>query len=92
MSAKSSNQKSESWVKIAPLFGIVVGKTQSKAEMRSDATKRISPASFLYKSRTLPVRRCCQPLIVGAGGAPAAPKPLTEFDEVCTALRQDARK
>jgi hypothetical protein len=32
---------------MAPLFGIVVGNTQSKAEMRSDATSRISPESFV---------------------------------------------
>jgi hypothetical protein len=78
MSASSSNQKSESWVKIAPLLGIVVGNTQSNAEMRSDATSRISPELLEYKSRTFPVRRWFQPSIDGAGGGPATPKPLTE--------------
>ena len=49
----------------------------TKAEMRSDATKRISLSSFVYRSRTFPVRRCFHPVIKGAGGGPARPKPLT---------------
>jgi hypothetical protein len=47
MSASSSNQKSDNCVSTAPLFGIGVGKTQSNAEMRSDATKRISLSLFV---------------------------------------------
>jgi len=45
--------------------------------MRLEATSKIFPKSFLYKSRTFPVRRCVHPGIEGAGGGPAMPKPLT---------------
>lgn len=44
-----------------PLSGISLGRTQSYADMRSLATMTRSPASFRYRSRTLPVWRWVRP-------------------------------
>src|SRR3990172_9376824 len=51
-----------------PLSGIAVGRTTSKALMRSDATSRSRPSSRRYRSRTLP-ERTNAPASSGRGSA-----------------------
>ena len=51
------NQNRDIPVSTLPLSGMVVGRTTSKADIRSDATSARRPSGKVYKSRTLPERR-----------------------------------
>jgi hypothetical protein len=55
--AVSANQNREIAVRTRPLSGTRVGRTTSKAEMRSEATRTTRPSFSRYRSRTLPERR-----------------------------------
>src|SRR3954454_15210973 len=52
------NQKPERPVRTRPLSGISVGRTTSKVEMRSLATRSRRSSSRAYSSRTLPLPTC----------------------------------
>src|SRR6059058_1447375 len=54
----SVNQKPERPVRTRPLSGISVGRTTSKVEMRSLATRSRRSSSRAYSSRTLPLPTC----------------------------------
>src|SRR5437016_4541025 len=56
IAAVSRNQKRERPVSTLPLSGIGVGRTTSKAEMRSEATSSSRLSSRRYRSRTFPAR------------------------------------
>ena len=58
MARVRANQKAESPVSTRPLSGISVGRTTSKVEIRSEATRSSRSSSRAYSSRTLPLPRC----------------------------------
>src|SRR6185369_7265643 len=61
------NQKRDSPVSTLPLSRIGVGRTTSKALIRSDATIANRSSSMRYRSRTLPERRNRSAVSIGRG-------------------------
>src|SRR5712692_3377999 len=84
-SARRRNQKSESWVSTTPLAGMPLGRTTSKALMRSVATiSSRSPRS--YTSRTLPRRHRRRPGIrVSSSGREAS----VRFSEAAFVMEEE---